>query len=44
MIVNDELDLAVEQFISILRAERQRVGRLREDGRRTILDLFDALP
>jgi len=42
VIVNEELELAVKQFISILRAERQRVSRLHPDGRRAILELFDA--
>jgi guanylate kinase len=44
VIVNEELELAKKQFISILRAERQKVGRLRDDGRATILEIFDDLP
>lgn len=42
VIVNEELDRAVKQFISILRAERQRVARLASDARATVLELFDA--
>jgi guanylate kinase len=40
VIVNEDLDVAVKQFISILRGERQRVGRLGDDERRMILDTF----
>ena len=44
VIVNEDLELAKKQFISILRAERQKVGRLRDDGRATILEIFNDLP
>jgi guanylate kinase len=40
LIVNEELEFAVEEFISILRGERQRVARLRDDSVRGILDSF----
>lgn len=44
VIVNNQLEQAVEQFISILRGERQRVARLREDSLGIILDSFDVKP
>ncbi len=40
LIINEDLSLAVEQFISILRGERQRVSRVGDAARRLILDIF----
>jgi guanylate kinase len=40
LIVNEELEFAVQEFISILRGERRRVARLRNDSARAILDSF----
>ncbi len=41
-IVNEDLRGAVDQFISIVRAERQRTSRLREADRRAVRAAFDA--
>jgi guanylate kinase len=43
-IVNEDLRPAVEQFLSIVRAERQRTSRLCEADRRGVRTAFDAQP